>query len=286
MADAYEKRGYLLEDFLLFHLHEPPKGKIDYHYHEFCKLFFLLSGTGSYVVEGKRYLLKPGDVVRIGSHCIHRPEFAEGNSYERIILYISPAFLQAQSTGSCNLLDCFSEKEDYVLRPSPKDSSRLLALTDKLAQEISGESYGSQILSRSMLLRILVEINRLALKKDANLPEPVLPRDNRMLDLIQYLDCHFTEDLSVDLLAEQFYLSKYHLMRLFRRETGYSIHAYLSERRLLYARDLLADGVSATQACFRSGFSCYSSFSRAYSKLFGHAPTAKADAQVIPVLVE
>ena len=106
MDVTYQKRGYLLQDFRLFHLHEPQKDKIEYHYHEFCKLFFLRSGSGSYVVEGRRYLLKPGDVVRIGSNCIHHPEF-EG-SYERVIIYISPEFLRGQSADGCDLMECFS----------------------------------------------------------------------------------------------------------------------------------------------------------------------------------
>ena len=50
----YEKRGYLLENFRLFHLHSPNGAGVEYHYHEFCKLLMLISGRGGYVVEGQR----------------------------------------------------------------------------------------------------------------------------------------------------------------------------------------------------------------------------------------
>lgn len=66
MDEAYEKRGYLLEDFRLFHLRDSRGTKVDSHYHEFCKLLMLISGSGGYVVEGRRYLLQPGDLVLIG----------------------------------------------------------------------------------------------------------------------------------------------------------------------------------------------------------------------------
>ena len=55
MDENYEKRGYLLEDFRLFHLKDDRGTKVDYHYHEFCKIVLLLSGSGSYTVEGRRY---------------------------------------------------------------------------------------------------------------------------------------------------------------------------------------------------------------------------------------
>jgi quercetin dioxygenase-like cupin family protein len=78
---------------------------VEYHYHEFCKILILLSGAGSYFVEGKRYALKEGDVVLVGNQCVHRPEFEEGIPYERAILYIAPDFLDRQSTQDGDLKD-------------------------------------------------------------------------------------------------------------------------------------------------------------------------------------
>ena len=90
----YESRGFLLDDYRLFHLTEPQRGRIDFHYHEFCKLLLLRSGSGGYWVDGQRYALQVGDVVLIASHCVHRPEFEPGVPYERTIIYISPDFLR------------------------------------------------------------------------------------------------------------------------------------------------------------------------------------------------
>ena len=84
--------------------------KVDYHYHEFCKLLLLVSGRGGYVVDGQRYLLQTGDVVLIGSRSAHRPELEEDSAYERIIIYISPEFLQRASTEGCDLMELFSAK--------------------------------------------------------------------------------------------------------------------------------------------------------------------------------
>ena len=277
----YTKRGYLLEDFRLFHLRDAQGTKVDYHYHEFCKLLFLVSGSGSYVIEGQRYLLSPGDVVLIGSHCVHRPEFERGVPYERIIIYVSPDFLLRQSAPDCDLEDCFSGKRGHVLRPNEQNRQALFSLATSLEQELSGDSFGRTILARGQLLRLLVEISRQLHQKDVSLPGPMLPVGGRMLDILHYLDAHATEAISIDALADQFYISKYHMMRQFRKETGNSIHAYLSNRRLMLARDMILHGASATDACFASGFHSYSSFSRAYTKLFGTTPTGRAERSAV-----
>ena len=92
---------------------------------------------------------------------------------------------------------------------------------------------------------------------------------------MEHLNAHLHEDLSIDQIAEQFYLSKFHMMRLFRAETGQSIYSYLTHRRLSKARELIVGGMSATDAAFRCGFGSYSAFTRAYKKQFGSTPTGR-----------
>ena len=282
MSD-YEKRGYLLEKFRLFHLSSLGGTKVDFHYHEFCKLLLLVSGRGGYVVDGQRYLLQPGDVVLIGSRSAHRPELEEDSPYERIIIYISPEFLQSASTADCDLLELFSGSHGHVLRLKENERKRVFAMAAALEKELAGVDFGREILSNTELLRILVEVGRQQRRKDAQNPDPVVPKDSRVLEWMAYLDRHLNEDMDMDHLAERFFISKFHMMRMFRAETGFTIHTYLMQRRLLAARQLIDTGMRATEACYRCGFRSYSSFTRAYSKHFGTTPTGRiAPAQSRP----
>ena len=133
MESSYEKRGYLLEDFRLFHLRDADGIRTDYHYHEFCKLLILLSGSGSYWIEGRQYLLQPGDVVFIGAGCPHRPDFSADAPYERIILYLSPEFLLKSSLPGCDLSAIFSGSG--VLRPTSTGARQLWHLAENLEKE-------------------------------------------------------------------------------------------------------------------------------------------------------
>ena len=273
----YQKKGFLTEDYRLFHLRTDGGTRPEFHYHEFCKILLLVSGSGSYTVEGQRYALQPGDVVLIGSRSVHRPDFQPGTVYERIILYISPEFLRRSSVPGCDLEGCFSGAWGHVLRPEESEKKKLFALADSLERELAGEAYGREILSRAAVLRLLVHLGRCQRQSGGQQPGPMTPANERIAPILGYLDRHLTEDISIDDLAERFYLSKYHMMRLFRRETGTTIHGYLTERRLALARECIKGGMSATEACFRSGWRSYSSFTRAYGKRYGSTPTGRRD---------
>ena len=271
----YEKRGYLLENFRLFHLLTDRAPAVDLHFHEFCKLLFLVSGKGGYVVEGQRYQLQSGDIVLIDSRCVHRPEMEDHRDYERIILYVDPAFLQKESTEESDLLDCF--RHSHVLRLREPARKKLFDMAGKLEKELNKQEFGRDIASNAVLLRLLVQIGREQRRGNALQPDSEMTQSKRTQELMAYLDAHLEEDMNIDVLAERFYVSKFHMMRQFRKETGYSICDYLSKLRLLRARELMQKGMRATEACYRCGFRSYSSFTRSFSKHFGATPTGRID---------
>lgn len=277
----YAKRGYLLENFRLFHLRSESGEKVDFHYHEFCKLLFLVSGQGSYFVDGKRYLLSAGDLVLIGSRSVHKPELAEGSTYERIIIYISPDYLQQMSTHDCDLLSLFSGSHGHVLRLKEQRRKAVFSLVSKLERDLSQEAFGRTILSQADLLHLLVELGRSMEDSATNLPRPSVPENRRVVEIMEYLDRNLAEEIDMDALAERFFISKYYMMRLFQKETGTTIYGYLTQKRLLKARELISGGMRATESCYACGFHSYSSFTRAYGKYFGTTPTGRTDAHLV-----
>ena len=62
MSD-YQKKGFLTEDYRLFHLRSDQGARTEFHYHEFCKILMLVSGSGGYTVDGRRYALQSGDMA-------------------------------------------------------------------------------------------------------------------------------------------------------------------------------------------------------------------------------
>ena len=277
----HSKRGYLLENFRLFHLKSRSGAQVEYHYHEFCKILLLLQGSGGYYVDGQRYLLQPGDIVLLDAHSIHRPELDLGMPYERIIIYISPEYLHRFSTENCDLSSIFSGEKGHVLRLKDAQRKSVFQLAAALEQDLSREDFGREVLSSAGLLRLLVEIGRNQRRSETFTPDPVMPHSDRIREILQYVDAHLTEDLDIGELAQTFFISKYHMMRLFRQETGTTIHLYVTQKRLMLARTLIDGGMRATEACYRCGFRSYSSFTRACAKHFGTTPTGRADGHFV-----
>lgn len=271
--DEYRKQGYLLENFRLFHLSSPGGTRTEFHYHEFCKVLFLIEGSGGYTVDGQRYSLRSGDVVLIPSGCIHRPELDGEAPYHRVILYISPEYLRRASTEESDLMTLFSGEKGHVLRLGDKGRSRLTALVETLEKDLAAGGFGRDILSQAGLLRLLVELRRRQETEES--PDGQTTRDPRIQKILSYIDSNLSEELDIDTIAQQFFLSKYHMMRLFRQETGSTIHLYITQRRLMQARELIQGGMKATQACYQSGFRSYSAFTRACEKHLGTTPTGK-----------
>ena len=271
----YEVRGYLKEPFRLFHLADSRREHIEYHYHTFHKIIILLAGRAGYAIEGERYDLSPGDFVLVGRGSIHRPEVREDDFYERMILYISPAYLASLGTEDCDLEGCFRQAQTafrYVYRD--EGGSRVRQLFETLARTVREGGYGAALLERAQFLELMVEVNRVC---RGGHQVQAAAGDSKVVALLQYLNLHLTEELSIDQLAERFYISKYHMMRRFRQETGYSVHGYLTEKRLLLAQQLLARGCTPAEAAVQAGYQDYSTFSRAYKKQFGRSPSADAE---------
>lgn len=280
MENTYKKTGYLLDDFKLFHLNEKQKNPIDYHYHDFYKLFILKSGNGAYSIEGQRYTITDGDLVFIGKQQIHRPEFDSDFPYERIIIYIDPYFLESHSQENSDFKKIFDGTWGHTLRPTETQKKVLFHLLSLLEEELSNDYYGRIVMSNAILMQLLLRIARDMQNIDTQKVSAVSNMNKRTLEIIKYIEENITEDISIDILAEHFYISKYHMMRTFKEDLGQSILNYITERRLLYAKSLIHKGISATESCYQAGFKSYSSFTRAYGKRFGTTPTGRMDSKV------
>ena len=273
---AYQSRGYLREPFRLFHLRDIGVEEMEYHYHEFHKVVFFLAGSAGYLIEGRSYFLQPGDVLLVGRHLIHKPVIDPTRPYERVVLYLDPGLLDGAQPGEESLARCFDlarERHFALMRPGAEDRQALKELLDRLEGALGeGEEFGAALLARSCLFQLLVSLNRMALRDTTSQRPGVSRFDPKIAQVLDHINSSLDADLSVDRLAALCYTSKYHFMRRFRELTGYSVHQYVTEKRLLAAAELLRGGASAQEAGLRCGFQDYSAFQRAFKRQFGRTP--------------
>ena len=98
--------------------------------------------------------------------------------------------------------------------------------------------------------------------------------------LADYIEENLDGDLSLENLAKQFYVSKYHIAHVFKDSTGLSIHQYITKKRLSACRDAILGDVGISEVYPMFGFGDYSSFYRAFKKEYGISPKEFKDMQV------
>ena len=268
-----EKTGYLNEEFRLFHIKDQAKKEFAYHYHDFHKVVIFISGKATYHIEGKAYHLNPWDILLVNRHAIHRPEIDSSVPYERFILWIQNDIPWQE------LLKCFQKANDRsynLIRLNSALQEKMKEILFELENSVKSDDYGKDLLTQSLFLQFMVYLNRIFLEKQYIFDKKSYTFDSQIASILQYINHNLKEDLSVENLAARYYVSKYHLMRKFKEETGYTLHNYIVNKRLLMARTLISEGMPVTKAAQESGFAEYSTFSRAYRKQFKTTPSEES----------
>lgn len=267
-----EKTGYLKEDFRLFHINDQTKKDFSYHYHDFHKIIVFISGKVTYHIEGKAYHLKPRDILLVSQGAIHKPEIDPSVPYERYIFWI-------RDDLSCQELNtCFQKANDRSFNLVRADSAlqeRLKDLLPEIEQTLQNEHFGDPVLRDALFTQFMIYINRIFLRTSSSPDKKTYSSDTQVEQLLKYINRNLSENLSIDQLANRFFFSKYHMMRKFKNETGYTIHNYITSKRLLMARSLISQGMPIMKAAQASGFHDYTTFVRAYKKQFGKAPSCE-----------
>lgn len=264
------KRGYLNENYKLFHIYDKRSMDFEGHSHDFHKLIICLSGSVNYTIEGKNYVLSPWDILLVPKNMIHHSKTDALQAYERIVLFIDDIYLK--NLGDGTLSDCFDRAFDggkCLFHAEGEIKDIVFSAATELEKEAKKQLFGSSLCTDANFVRIMVNIGRLSPADDGK--EGVVA-DTRLDEIISYINANYSKDLTIETLAKKFYISRSYLMHKFKNVTGGSVHSYINEKRLTAALSLLRDGYAATDAAQLCGFSDYTVFYKSFKKMYGYSP--------------
>ena len=278
MLDRSEvgKRGYLNEDFRLFHLKDSRAQKLEYHYHEFDKLILLLGGKVTYTIEGVTYFLKPWDMLLVQHNMIHCPVIDPSEPYERVVIWLGHDWLRQRSDPGEALDTCFDtarQRGFHLLRFGAERRLQYMNHIQQLEEALRSQDFGAARMADTLCQQLLIRVNRDILADRTALEQQDSYRvDPKMDEVLRYIGENLSGELSVDALAGRFYLSRYYLMHRFKAVTGYTLHQYITQKRTLLAGELIRSGLPVMKAAEQAGFSEYSTFLRAFQSTFHMSP--------------
>lgn len=267
-------RGYLHENYRLFHSSDQRDLDFDTHSHDFHKLIFCLTGHVTYVMEGSAYRLEPGDMLVIPRNQIHQSRLHGESVYERYILWIKDEYLASfREPALTRIFTRPHPAGSGLYRPSPARRQTMIDQLSQVERCAKAEFDGHGLMADTYLLQFLLELSP-HMTQPASAIGDAVTSDPRFNEMLAYINHHLPEDLSVEQLSGRFYLSPSYLMHAFRRRTGCTVHQYILQKRLIAAAVRIRSGEPVLLSAQASGFSDYTAFLRAFRKMYGCSPKA------------
>ena len=246
-----------------------------FHFHEQMEILLMMSEGGNFHVRNIIYPITRGSLYILNSDDLHRSIPRPGSLYQFYSIRFYPEEVECYSADGFDVLGCFRDHEhfNHCIQLHSSQLDHLLKLINKMEYYLSVDcsAYGKEVLIKTLLVEMLVYINFLY-----NVPTRPLPPDNEKISKLQpvmdYIQEHIEEELSLDILAKQMFVSKYYLSHRFKEVMGFPLSVYIIQRRLSHAKLLLRQGCSVTVAGERSGFNSSAHFIRTFVKFVGISP--------------
>lgn len=245
------------------------------HFHQFHEIHILLSGRASHLIEGDYYTLQPYDIVLLRPSMLHKTEYPSGGDCRRLIINFrvpddSPALhemLQSclqpfgaevpiyRFTGETRAQAFSHLNEIFTLGKQPMTPltqqfihCHFLQFLATVAQHAGESSYEPQELSDSITQKVYA--------------------------VTSYIHRHYASELSLEYLAEKFFISPYYLSHQFRRVTGFSLINYIQITRVRNAQQLLLyTDMKIADITTSCGFTSFSQFNRVFNKFCHTSPS-------------
>lgn len=275
----YHKPPLRSRDFEIHHNLDFALEHIKPNSHEHYEFYFLISGNVTFQVEHAKYHLRNGDAILIGPHQYHFATINNGPDipYERYVLWLNPAYLERLSSSKTDLMRSFHQ--DHFTTAHLRLGKDMQLICQNLLQSIlinaGSQEYGSDLLTNSYIIELLVHIARIRLFQQLPYAEEIsdhLSNNPIVLDALSYIGEHIYENIKVQDITERLYISRSYLSKIFQEELGISIHQFILKKKLFLARQDLLNESSINETYQKYGFGDYSSFYRAFKSEFGLSP--------------
>ena len=245
-----------------------PVGLDNNHCHDLYEILYVIQGSGKYVVEGSEFAVRPRTLMLIRPFAYHYLELDEGTPYERFVIHFSgKAVPELSQSMLANISGQESDCGNYY--PPISVSETLISVFDRFdcAKTLPDEEKRAYV--KTLLSEIIILLSAAGGERMINNEEELGAR------VISYLNGNILKNISLDKLSRRFFVSKYYLCRAFKKHNGISVHGYINQKRIMYAKQLIEAGETASSAAYKVGFGDYSAFYRAYTKIVGKSPTSK-----------
>ncbi|MCX7715557.1 MAG: AraC family transcriptional regulator [Clostridia bacterium] len=239
------------------------------HYHDAYEIYLQISGERYLFHADICYNLKRGDLVIFQPFDIHYTESHEINYYERYVMnFKSECLSDFLSQSELHIL--FSKLESCVIHLDDIQTKELCTYFEKANFFFKKGGFLSEKLLSSVIFQMVALISDLIETAQYVENRHIQPE---LLEAISYINTHYAENITLEMVSNTIHMSKYHFCRLFRRATGATFVEYLSNIRLVKVHRLLAETkLTLNEIASKTGFSSASALTRVFKNTYKISP--------------
>lgn len=253
------------------------------HFHSFYEVMILLSPKAYHFIEGKRYDIVTNDLILLAPSVLHQSEYMEGAPSDRIIIgFTAPGKDHPYAKEYENILSVF-DNPCPIYRFEPKLQSELYGYLNDIVQLLKNED--KMTCGLAVHLKFTEFLLKLYNIRHENRYAPNITSgvQEKIYTITNYIHAHYSEPLSLNSIAEAFFMSPYYLSHQFKEVTGYTVVQYIQMTRIKNVQYLLLNSdMKISDICDQAGFSSFSQFNRIFRKFCKVSPS-DYKAQMHPV---
>lgn len=244
------------------------------HFHTFYELCVLLCPDTTHFLEGKPYDLKTFDIIGIPPNVLHRTQYPAGDPCKRLIIQFNlPRNVSGLSNEYEQLTSIF-HKEVPIFRFDRELQQKIYRKLNDIFLLAPKEDPMRNLIIHQKFIEFLT---LLFLNQDKNKyadESEMSPMEKKIYSITSYIHTHFTEDLSLEQLAQKYYISSCYLSHQFKAVTGFTVTDYIQMTRVRNVQSLLVGTqIPITEAALACGFTSFSQFNRVFRKHIGISPS-------------
>jgi len=237
--------------------------RVESHCHKECEIYYMINGGLDIYLEGHMYHVISDSLLLIPSNLLHERLYPLGKISHRITIHFLPEMLtKAERDFFHNL---FTEPLHFLNVSRYDLNFYIRAVTEC-------ESMAKPLQKIAIKIRLKALLSQIQYLSSTKASKPVV-LDERITKVLTYLEENFNKDISLDDLADRFFITKNHLNFLFSKMIGMPIKKYIIAKRLGFARQKILDGEHPTQVAYHAGFHDYATFYRAYKLFYNISPS-------------
>lgn len=246
------------------------------HFHDFYELFFLLDDHASHIIEGEYFSLQRYDLVLLKPSLLHMTMYPKGESPKArlIVAFRIPKQIPGLERQTSKLLTVF-EGEPPIFRFTGDVQTKIISLFNEiyiLGKELRPAHELMIHCKFEELLWTILSNHKANCYAKQEITDSIT---QKVYEVTSFLHTHYSEELSLQAIAEQFSVSPFYLSRQFKRITGSNFVSYLQQIRVRNAQQLLLHTNKwVKDVCEECGFTSFSQFNRVFGKFCGLTPSA------------